>query len=209
MTDKQEPGFTLSEGFAGVNEILDHMKKKKKENQAKFDRTLAEHKEQQFRLNHWAIQPKSKEQWQIILNEAARAGIKLEDYKQTLNQLEAEEAQAQAERAKREKENRMQMAERNRFPNRFLRECGYLKIQVPYAKNLMEAATQASTAELLKAQNRLLARECPELNDESRNFALAWLNGIIQNRRDITNKEEESKTPLQKARSIFNLTRGH
>jgi hypothetical protein len=57
----------------------------------------------------------------------------------------------------------------------------------------------------LEAQTRLLQRERPELNDESRNFALNWLNVHIQKRQNNDNQE----SPLKKARSIFDMFRGH
>jgi hypothetical protein len=175
------------------------------ESNQRFDKMLKEANLRQWQAHHWVSEPKSPEQWDIILYEAAKAGKTLKDFEIIQRNIQLENEKAAEQQRQRQIENEVQTKERNRFSNRFLRECEYLKIKVPYERNLTEAATQAPTAELLEAQTRLLQRERPELNDESRNFALNWLNVHIQKRQNNDNQEN----PLKKARSIFDMFRGH
>lgn len=205
MTEKQERGFTLSEPFCSDTEVLAHMQKKKRESQEKFDKMLIEHAEEQWKRCHWRSEPKTVEQRIFVAEELVRAGLTLADFEKAVAKVKAEDAQNLLEHAKREEENRLQMAERNRFPNLYMRLCSYLAIP-KYRTIIEDAAKQASLEDLRETQERLLKGEKPELGDTQRSTALVWISAAISEKQP---SKEPNKTPIQRAREIFNLTRGH
>jgi len=113
------------------------------------------------------------------------------------------EQQAKIEKAQ-VLENQKQTQERNRFPNVFLRLCNYIGLE-NYEAQLTEAAKKATLPELQEAQKRLLSAEGRNLSESVRAKAQAWIATLIQQRQP----NASSKSPLEKARSIFNLSRGH
>jgi hypothetical protein len=181
MTEKQERGFTLSESFAGADKVLDHMKKKKQESQAKFDRALAKQADEQWKLGHWRIEPKTIEQKMFVAEELVRMGLTLTDFEKVVAKVEAKNRQAQLEHEEQEERNRLQMAERARFPNLYMRLCTYLGIP-KFRAEIEEAAKKASLEDLKETQERLLKGEKPELGDTQRSTALVWLSAEINER---------------------------